>query len=619
MTSSAACESLLTSFLTLREQAPERVLFTYVDARGRDQERLTAAELGARAEAVARALHDWRVHPGDRAVLVYPPGTDFIVAFLGCLAAGVVPVPVCPPDPSRAKDVRAFGQIARDSGAKAVLTNGSYERVRAAARVTSLFVRDSGDWPDLTWRRTDRVQTMTGDPIAWQLPVHPDEPAFLQYTSGSTSAPRGVIIGHGNLHAETQANAADLVLGPDAIGVSWVPHYHDLGLISVICSTIAGNCSTYLLSPLSFLRHPALWFETAARVRATHTAAPNFAYDLVVRKTTAEQRAAWDLSPLHAVMSAGEPVRPATVSRFLDAFACTGLSPAAFYPAYGLAECTVSVTMGGRGRIHADRAALEHRTVIVRDEPGPGTVELMGCGRIAKADACVRIVDPESRKPCLPGQVGEIWVDSPTKALGYLGHAELSEQQFRARLAGEDDPRAYLRTGDLGFFHERELYVTGRHKDLMIVRGRNVYPQDIEETAQHAHPCVRPGGVAAFSTTSPEDGERMVLFVELRERKPSQAEQREVILAVRAAIRRDHELGCDTVVLGGPGTVLKTTSGKVRRGACRELYESGLLHTAAPALAVSGLPGPARPPVPVQSRADDDLRTVHPSGRESER
>ncbi|WET82549.1 fatty acyl-AMP ligase [Amycolatopsis sp. QT-25] len=589
--------SLLTSFLNLYEQDPGRILFTFVDDKGVDRQRLTVADLASQADAVACALPRWGLVPGDRALLVYPPSLDFVGAFLGCLAAGVLPVPVCPPDPLRLRhDVAAFTQIATDCGAGTVLTNSAYELARTAGNFTSLLARHRMRWPDLTWRRTDRARPSRPLRLDWRVPGDPAQPAFLQYTSGSTSAPRGVVVTHGNMQAEVEANTEALGLGPDTRGVCWVPHFHDLGLISFVLSTVVGNSSTYLMSPMSFLRRPALWMETMDRVRATHTAAPNFAYDLVVRKSTREQRARWDLRSLRVVCSGGEPVRPETVRRFLDACAPAGLAEGAFYPAYGLAECTLSVTMGGRAVLHVDRAALaEGRVVPLAGSDSAGTAEgitLVGSGRVTKADSRVRIVDPQTHRPCPEDQVGEIWVDSPTKAAGYYGFGEENRELFQAKVTDDDDPRRYLRTGDLGFFHQAELFVTGRLKDLIIVHGRNVYPQDVEASAAQAHPLIRPGGVAAFvlEPVPGGDTERVVVFVETRQTRLGPEQRQELIQAVRHHVRMDHSLVCHAVVLGGPGTVTKTTSGKVRRGACRQAFLSGAVHRASTTLAVDEQP-----------------------------
>ncbi|OKI46062.1 fatty acyl-AMP ligase [Micromonospora sp. CB01531] len=564
-------ESILSSFRRLRETTPQRRIFTYVDDIGDDQDVLTVEQLGQAADRVVAALRAWGFAPGDRAILVYPPSLDFIEAFLGCLAAGVIPVPVYPPNPFKLKkDLAGFASITADAGARGALTTTGYDRSRSVGAVTTLISKDTPRWPALPWHRTDRLRDPAG-PVVWHEPARLDQPAFLQYTSGSTATPRGVIISHGNLAHELAANATDLGLGPHVRGVFWVPQYHDLGLISVILSTIAGNAQTTLMSPLTFLQNPAVWFDVMARVRATHTAAPNFAYELAVRRTTPEQRARWDLRSLRTVMSAAEPIRQSTMDSFFAAFAGTGLTRDAFFPAYGLAEHTVSVSMGGSSVLRLDTAALESGRVV---ESSDG-VSIFGCGRVTKPAAVVRIVDPASRIPCEPGEVGEVWVDSPTKGLGYWGMAEQSYETFQARLAGGyDDGRGYLRTGDLGFFHDSELFITGRSKDMIIVRGRNLYPVDIEDSVRDCHPLIRPGGVAAFGADI-EGSEQLVLFVEARRDRPSAAEADEIVQAVRRRVYAEFQLGCHAVVLGRAGTVRKTTSGKVRRLACRQAYLSG--------------------------------------------
>ena len=565
--------SIASAFLQLRASDPQRRIFTFVDDSGADRDSLTVEQLGQAAERVAGALSGWGFAPGDRAILVYPPSLDFIEAFLGCLAAGVIPVPVYPPNPFKLrKDLATFSAIAENAGARGILTTCAYDRSRSVAGVTTMFSRDTPSWPSLPWHRTDRLRDPAG-PVDWHLPAGPDEPAFLQYTSGSTALPKGVIISHGNLVHEVAANAADLGLGPDTRGVFWVPQYHDLGLISVILSTIAGNSRTTLLSPLSFLQRPAVWFDVMSRVAATHTAAPNFAFELAVRKTTPEQRAGWDLRPLRAVMSAAEPIRQSTMDGFFTAFAGTGLTREAFFPAYGLAEHTVSVSMGGSAVLRLDRTALENGRAVPSEDPG--AVTSVGCGRITKPDTTVRIVDPATGRPRGPDEVGEVWVDSPTKGIGYWGLPEQSRETFHARLAdGYDDGRRYLRTGDLGFFHGDELFVTGRCKDLIIMCGRNLYPVDIEDSVRDCHPMVRPGGVAAFAVEV--DGEeQLALFVEARRDRLSPTEVDEVIDAVRQRVYAEYQICCHAVVLGTAGLVRKTTSGKVRRLACRQAYLSG--------------------------------------------
>lgn len=570
-------ETVLSLFSRLRLTDPDRRMFTFVDERGNPENVLTARELGEAADRVVEALRGWGFLPGDRAVLVYPPSIDFIVALLGCMAAGVLPVAVYPPNPLKPKkDLATFTEIAANCQPRGILTNSGYDRARSAGAVKGFFSRDTAVWPQLPWYRTDRLPSVPG-PVTWHQPDGPDSPAFLQYTSGSTSTPKGVIISHGNLEYEIKANAADLGLGPHARGVFWVPQYHDLGLISVILSVIAGTGETTLMSPLTFLQRPDVWFEVMSRVRATHTAAPNFAFELAVRKTTAQQRQSWDLSSLQVMMSAAEPIRASTMDKFFAAFEASGINRDAFYPAYGLAEHTVSVSMGGQTRLGLDPGALEAGKVVL-DENG---VQFISCGRITKSDAVVRIVDPSSRRLCAPYEVGEVWVDSPTKGLGYWGLPKETANTFRARLADEVDGREYLRTGDLGFFRDGELFITGRHKDMIIIRGRNLYPADIENSLRECHPLVRPGGLAAFATDDREGGgERLVVFVETSPGRISGVEADEIVEAVRRTIYAEHQIACHTVVLGPAGTVRKTTSGKVRRLACRQAFLSGELANA---------------------------------------
>lgn len=565
MKTSTSPGTVVSAFQALWKRSPERLLFTFVDERGRDEETITAAAAGEAASSIASALHGWGFRPGDRALLVYPPGPDFVRALLGCLAAGVVPVPVYPPNPVRpGHDLAGFRSIVDSCAPLAVLTSSAYERARTVGAVTGFFDRGKPEWPRLRWHRTDRVRPAE---FEWHE-ASPDDPALLQYTSGSTAAPKGVVLTHGNLACEVAANARDLGLGDDAAGVFWVPQYHDLGLISVILSTLTGNSHTHLMSPLTFLHHPALWFDVMSRVRATHTAAPNFAFELAVRKTTPDQRATWDLSALRVVMSAAEPIRSSTVDAFYAAFAPSGLLRSSFYPAYGLAEHTVSVSMGGQAVLRLDRAALQRGEVL----QSPDGVPVVGCGRITKPSAHVLIVDPETSLVCAPDRVGEVWVTSGTKAAGYFGLPDETRRTFAAQVPG--DERLYLRTGDLGFFADGELFITGRLKDVIIINGRNHYPQDVEDAVRDCHAEVRPGGVVAFGVPR-EDGERLVLFVETRAKKVSDGERAEIAEAVRRRVFETHGLAVDEVVVRPRGLVLKTTSGKVRRRACRQVFLEG--------------------------------------------
>ncbi|MGW6909654.1 fatty acyl-AMP ligase [Streptomyces sp. NPDC054940] len=597
--------SLLSGLRDLYEKEPDRLLFTFVDDHGEDSETLRAGELAEAVDDIARALPLWGLTPGDRAVLVYPPSLDFVKAFLGCLAAGVLPVPVYPPNPFRlTRDLAGFTAIAESSGAKAALTNGLFDRSRRAASVGRLLGRAEHGWPRIPWYRTDRRPARRGrtacDPDAWYRPADPGETAFLQYTSGSTGTPKGVMVTHGNLVHEIAANVTDLRLSDDTRGVFWLPQYHDMGLINVILSTAIGNSATHILSPLTFLQRPSIWLDVMSRVRATITSAPNFAYELAVRKTTPEMRAGWDLSALEMAVTAAEPIRTRTIRAFLDAFAVTRIRPDVFYGAYGLAENTASVTNRGQGVLRLDKQALADGDVVPVEtasyDPGR-SVEYYGCGFSSKPGDRIRIVDPETGVPCPPTRVGEIWVRSSTTAAGYWDRPEATRETFHATVTGDDDPTGYLRTGDLGFLHEGQLFMTGRIKDLIIVRGRNVYPSDIEDSVRECHRDIRPGGVVAFALAPdetfpgdvPGDGvtERLVVLAETGRKRIDADLAAEICATVRKFVYADHQLACHTVVLGRPGLVRKTTSGKVRRRICKAALLSGELDREAGTLLVS--------------------------------
>ncbi|GAA3830163.1 fatty acyl-AMP ligase [Streptomyces phyllanthi] len=574
--------SLLSQFRDLYLAQPQRRLFTFVDEDGRDAQTLDVHELAQAADAVSRSLRAWGLRPGDRAVLVYPQSFDFIKAYLGCLMAGVLPVPVYPPNPALRRDLAGFSRLVADCGATVALTNREYDRVRRADSVAGLFERGNDPWPDLRWYRTDRPQRTEPDPEAWHLPESLDDPAFLQYTSGSTGSPKGVVVTHGNLAHELAANVVDLELGPDTQGVFWLPQYHDMGLINVILSTAMGNAHSYLMSPLTFLRKPSVWIDVMSRTRATITSAPNFGYELAVRKTTPQQRAGWDLSSLRMAIVAAEPVREMTLTAFEETFLGCGLKPGTMYAAYGCAENTASVTNRGQGVVRLDKTALEDGRVVPvgADFAGPA-ISCASCGTSSKEGDVIRIVDPVTGRPCPPETTGEIWVRSSTTTSGYYNKPEVTREIFGATITGEDGTR-YLRTGDIGFLLDGSLFVSGRMKDLVVIRGRNLHPADVEDSVRACHPLIRPGGIAAFgldpaSGTDQEAAgtEQLGLFVEMAQRDLTEDQMTGIAAAVRAAVYRDHQIGCAVVVLGRPGLVRKTTSGKVQRGACRQAWLDG--------------------------------------------
>ena len=536
----------------LRSRAAEqggKTAFAFLTDGEVEGERLTYAGLAGRAQAIAAALCE-SLAPGDRALLLYPPGLEFIAAFFGCLAAGVIAVPAYPPRRSDRSQER-LRAIARDAAPRAALTT---------AAIRGAFAT-SGRVPELAaarWIATEELDGAAGEGADLPEP-DPEAVAFLQYTSGSTATPKGVMVTQANLlHNERMIGAA-FRQDERSVVVGWLPLYHDMGLIGNVLQPLHAGGSCVLMAPVAFLQKPLRWLQAIERHRATTSGGPNFAYELCVRKITPEQRTGLDLSSWRLAYNGAEPVRAETLDRFAAAFAPCGFRREAFYPCYGLAEATLFVAGGTAGTVPG--------TAVADGEERP----LVSCGRAWEGQR-LAVVDAEAGVELSEGQVGEIWVAGPSVARGYWQNAEATERDFAARLANGDGP--FLRTGDLGFLRAGELFVSGRLKDLVILRGRNHYPQDLERTAEASHPDLVPGGGAAFSVEGAGE-ERLVLVLEVeRHRRSGFAELAE---AVRRAVAEEHEVQAADVVLVRPGAVPKTSSGKVRRSACRALYlEEGL-------------------------------------------
>jgi 1-acyl-sn-glycerol-3-phosphate acyltransferase len=532
----------------------------------------TYGELLRGARRIAAALlGEWKVKPGDRVVLVYLPGLDFIEALLGTMLAGALPVPSYPPNPEDLKnDLRKIRAIVDNSGARVALSTREYRRI--ALLGSALSPTAAFQWPRaLTWHTTDDLEGDGNVVIAAARPA-PDDTAFLQFTSGSTGDPRGVEITHGNLMHQVALISEAFGFTDESVGCCWVPQYHDLGLVGSIFTALYNGATYVSCSPLSFLRNPAIWGEMMHRYQATATAAPDFGYRLLLSRTTPEQRARWDLSGLRVALSAGEPVHYETLRDFTSGFAASGVEPTTFAPAYGLAEHVVGVSIGGERLFHLDKSEL-----ALRNRVRIGDHRVVGCGRPHES-VKVAIVDPQTRRRCGADEVGEIWVSSPSKARGYFGQPELSKEIFQARIEGENGngerDRTWLRTGDLGFLYHGEVFVTGREKDLIILRGRNIYPIDVERSAEGASRSLRPGCSAVF--LEKDESERLVLCAELR-KGYDEAALPEVAAAVRRGVLKREGLHVDTVALLKARSVPKTTSGKVRRKTCRALWLEGKL------------------------------------------
>jgi acyl-CoA synthetase (AMP-forming)/AMP-acid ligase II len=549
---------------------PDDLAFCFLADGENESARLTYAGLDRAARAVAASLRD-RAGPGDRALLLYEPGLDFIPAFFGCLYAGLVPVPVAPPRLDRiTQSWQMLANVIADGAPRAILTTPDVA-ARLERGVANLAGADA-----LHWIATDQIDLAQAG--RWREPrIDSEAVALLQYTSGSTAAPKGVMITHANLmHNERMIETALEHRGP-GLGVCWLPLYHDMGLIGGVLQGIYHGVPVVLLSPLGMLQQPFRWLQAVARYRADTSGGPNFAYDLCVQRVTPEQKAALDLSNWSVAGIGSEPVSARTMERFAEAFASCGFRPEAFYPSYGLAEATLFVTGGAKGArpvvrtVRAD--ALTDGKVVDAAPDAPGARTLVGCGRPWLGQEVV-IADPASGQRCRDETVGEIWVRGPSVARGYWDRPEETERAFHARLAdGGEGP--FLRTGDLGFVRDDELFITGRLKEIIVIRGRKHYPQDIEATVQQVHPALRAGGGAAFETGP--DGQPRLVVVQEVDRRGRGVDAARLIGDIRQAVAERHELQLQDVQLLEPGSLPRTTSGKVQRHRCRAGYERGTL------------------------------------------
>ena len=569
----------------LRQRAayrPHDRAFTFLVDGENEELNITYAEL----DRQARAVGGWLLAngmAGKRVLLLYPSGLDFIAAFMGCLYGGAVAVPAYPPRKNRS--VERIEGIASDADAAVALSTRDvvdrFEGLKAGAPSLQ----------NLVWQVTAELEPHWAD--RWERPrIDGDTLAFLQYTSGSTGTPKGVMLTHENLLHNSLRIMQAFELTRSQASVFWLPSFHDMGLIGGILVPLYGGKFNVLMSPVAFLQKPLRWLQAISKYRATISGGPNFAYELCVRKTTPEQRAALDLSSWSLAFNGAEPVRAETIEAFSEAFAVSGFRRRAFYPCYGLAESTLMVTGGMKFEEPVvrsfDAESIETGVAVPRPANAAGARRMVGSGRELDGQD-VLIVEPQTCEPLPPGRVGEIWVSGPSVARGYWNRPEESQGNFGAMLAQPEpalaggavakwqpNPGPYLRTGDLGFFDNGELFVAGRLKDLIIVRGRNHYPQDIERDVEQACDIVRPGSVAAFSVEY-EGRERVVVVAELERGKRERAELVAAFEAIRSRLAKEHEVAVEGIVLVRPNSVPKTSSGKIQRRACRRQFLEGTL------------------------------------------
>ncbi len=546
---------------------PEAATYRFLVDGESEEVALTNQELDCLARRIAHHLQSQGLQ-GERALLLFPAGLEFIAAFFGCLYAGVVAVPAYPPRMNRSLD--RIQTIAQDAQAKVALTTSDvWQRMQNMLPQTPFLQH-------LTWVQTDTLPP--GGEEHWQDPgVDGSTLAMLQYTSGSTGTPNGVMLTHANLLHNSALICYAFEHTRSGTGVFWLPSYHDMGLIGGIIQPLYVGRPNILMSPMAFLQRPLRWLKAITRYRGTTSGGPNFAYELCLKRIRPEQLDQLDLSSWQVAFNGAEPIRPETLERFAERFAPCGFRYEAFYPCYGLAESTLIATGGYKPDppviLSVDAAQLEQNTVVETAPGAPGTRRLVGCGQ-RLPDLDVIVVDPETGCECPEGKVGEIWISGPSVAQGYWNRPEKTEQTFRA-FVKDTGEGPYLRTGDLGFFHRGELYCTGRLKDLIIIRGRNHYPQDIELTAQQSHPALRSEATAAFTVEGEDGHERLVIVQELERRQDKHAA--EAIQAIRRAVAREHDLVVDAVALIRAGSIPKTSSGKIQRHACRRAWLDGTL------------------------------------------
>lgn len=533
------------------------------------EQTITYAQLDERARAIAVKLGSLNMR-SQRALLLYQSGLDFVQAFIGCHYAGVVPVPAFPP--RRNRNMGRIDAITRDAQAAVALTSSDvYDRIDQAT------LSDSPSLQRATWIATDRVSSELASD--WVSPkVTANDLALIQYTSGSTGSPKGVMLTQGNVMANCRMITEAFQVSTDDQAVSWLPLYHDMGLIGGVVNPMYLGCCSTLMSPLAFLTKPIRWLQALSRYNANVSGGPNFAYSLCVERISEQQCEGLDLSRWKLAFNGAEPVRSDVMERFTRKFAPYGFSQKVHYPCYGMAETTLLVTGGDPRReplqvdfLAKDLEAYSVNQAIAGQEVA--TRRLVSCGR-AVGEEEVIIVDHETCTLAPPNKIGEIWVNSPSVGIGYWKKPQETAETFHATLADDPSGTKFLRTGDLGFFHKGELFVSGRLKDMIIVHGVNRYPQDIEATVEQCSEHLKPAGAAAFAF---ERGDKELLAVVCEVERKHEIDWDEVIQAVRSAVTAEHELAPDAVILVRSSSIPKTSSGKIQRSACREYFENNNL------------------------------------------
>ena len=502
---------------------------------------------------------------------MHPPGLDYIVALFACMYAGVIAVPSYLPRPNR--PLSRLESIVANAEPSVALTTGEIAR-----SPRSVFGQTESALSRLHVLITDEIMVESRGDVSLSQ-TNSETPILLQYTSGSTASPKGVILSHANIIHNTAMIERNFPLSTESSTVFWLPPYHDMGLIGGILQPLCTGFPVYLMSPVAFLQRPARWLEAISQFRATCSGGPNFAYDLCVRRISEEEMSSLDLSSWAVAFNGAEPIRKQTLEDFSDRFQRRGFRAKALHPCYGLAEASLMVTGTAPGR-DINYAAVSRQALEVNLVEPPRAKDdacvLVSCGEVAGGQD-VRIVDPATCQACGTNQIGEVWVSGPSVAQGYWGKAEETQEVFRARIDGES--KNFLRTGDLGFLRDGELYITGRMKDLIIIHGQNHYPSDIEFTVTRSHASLPPSGTAAFSVL--RDGVERLIIVQEFEGRHAPPDLAEIIAAIRRAVNQTHDLQVHDIVPVRAWTIPRTTSGKIQRYLCRAAYVEETLSTLA--------------------------------------
>jgi acyl-CoA synthetase (AMP-forming)/AMP-acid ligase II/3-oxoacyl-(acyl-carrier-protein) synthase/acyl carrier protein len=551
---------------THADSQPDKTASIFLEHGELESGRLSYSELVLRARSVAAWLLQ-RVAPGDRVLLLLPTGLDFVVAFLGCLYAGVIAVPAYPPRRGRSRssarfDRRLDAMVCNCTPALALINaEVGAESIAASLRVTAITLDDTMDSPDPTALPELRSDTL----------------AFLQYTSGSTGDPKGVCISHGNILSNVEQIAACVGVDDAPVCVSWLPLFHDMGLVGALLAPLSWGGTSVLMEPGAFMQKPVRWLQAISRYRGAASAAPSSAYEACVEKINEKERIELDLSCWRIAMNGSEPIRPRTMRRFQLAFEANGFRAEAMRPVYGMAESTLLIAGQAAGTLPRvqlfDAAAMSHG--FAQQANTSDTRELVACGH-AWGPHRIRIAHAKSGAPCADGEIGEILVSGPSVSQGYWNRPDESQQSFHARLAGDD--ASWLRTGDLGLLDAGDLFISGRLKDLIIVQGRNLYPQDLEATVEESDPALMPNACAAFAIER-EGQEHVVVACEVRRTAVRGLQPDAVAAHVRRALSEEHDAALHEIVFLLPASIPRTSSGKVQRGAARRKYLQGELDT----------------------------------------